>query len=145
MTIKRPKKTREEEAFGRLLDEKVQLLSTAANTVLGEAHTLAYKDCIVPSYGLQLEEIWEHEEKIRLATADLTDRDRELLAEIAHAAKAAADSIDPNDMTHLGYGRYRRDHYWFYATEAEMIEIALRRFKARNEDTQGVQYVRRDA
>ncbi len=104
--------TPEEEAFGRLLDEKVPALSDAARTVLGQAKSAAYGEHLIYSYYLEPEEYEEAMNRMRLAATELTGPDRESLAAIVQAGMIAASSIDPNDERPVGYkvdqGDYRR-------------------------------------
>ena len=105
--------TREEEAYGRLLEETEGSLSGAARTVLGEAQSAAYKAYMVRSYCFQWHmEYDEAMDRMRLAAAELTDRDRELLAWLRHAALAAAASIDPDDETPAGHRVYLGALHW---------------------------------
>jgi hypothetical protein len=95
--------TREEDALDQLLEMNREALSGAARAILGEADGAAYAECLVNSYCFQPEEYEEAMRKMRLAATELTDRDRELLAEIVLAGKAAASSIDPDDETPAGH------------------------------------------
>jgi hypothetical protein len=117
--------TMQEEAYGRLLEEKQEMLSEPARTVLAEAEWAAYKECMVRSYCLQPQEYEEAMEKMRLAAAELTGHDCELLAELVHAAKAAAASIDPNDETLVGHKVHRGHVYWYYRMVSGMVEEIL--------------------
>jgi hypothetical protein len=117
--------TREEEAYERLLDEKGEMLSEPARTVLGEATRAAYKECMVRSYCFQPQEYEEAMEKMRLAATEFTSQDRELLAELVHAAKAAYASIDPKDRTPIGHKVNRGDVHWYYRMVSAMVEEIL--------------------
>lgn len=117
--------TREEEAYERLLEEKGEMLSKPARTVLGEANRAAYKECMVRSYCFQPQEYEEAMEKMRLAATDFTSQDRELLAEVVHAAKAASASIGPNDRTPIGHKVNRGDVHWYYRMVSVMVEEIL--------------------
>ncbi len=115
--------TREQEAYGRLLEEKEQILSEAARTVLVEAENAANGQIIM---GLQPQDYLEHMQKMHLASAELTSRDREILAEICSVALVAAASTDPNDYeTPAGYRVYRGDLHTYYKMASGMIEAIL--------------------
>ncbi len=117
--------TREEEAYGRLFKEKKEMLSRAARAVLAEAEQAAYTECMVRSYSFQPEEYEEAMEKMHLAATELTSEDRELLAKLMHAAKAASASIDPNDRTPVGHKVDRGDVHWYYRMVSVMVEEIL--------------------
>jgi len=117
--------TREEEAYERLLEEKGEMLSKPARTVLDEANLAAYKECMVRSYCFQPQEYEEAMEKMGLAATEFTSQDRELLAEVVHAAKAASASIGPNDRTPVGYELYRGDVPRYYSMVSNMVEEIL--------------------
>jgi hypothetical protein len=117
--------TREEEALGRLLDKK-ETLSEAGSTVLEEAGEAAFRAKLLDNYGFQPEEYDEAMEKMRLAAAELTDHDCELLTHLWRAALAAAASIDLYDFeTLVDYGVYRGDLYRYYRMLSGMIEELL--------------------
>ncbi len=117
--------TPEEEALGRLLEVNKDALSGAARTILGEAMTAAYAENLVNGYCFQPEEYDEALQKMRLAAAELTVRDRDLLAELVDAGKAAASSIDPDDETLAGYKVRRGDVHWYYGMAYGMVEEIL--------------------
>jgi hypothetical protein len=99
--------TPEEEAYGQLLDETWEMLSEPAHTVMGEAQSAAYAANMVRSYCFQPEEYEQTMEKMRLTTAELSNRECELLAKLWRAALAAAASIDSEDFETLaGYRVY---------------------------------------
>jgi hypothetical protein len=64
-------------------------------------------------------------QKMRLEATRLTDRDREHLAKIVCAGKAAGSSIDPDDETPAGYRYCRGDLHWYYEMLSEMVDDAL--------------------
>ena len=119
--------TREEEAYWRLLDETAAMASEAARTVFAAAYGVTYAEVMVHSYCVQPEEYDEAEEEMRLAAAELTTRDRELLTEIVRAAQAASASLDPDDFhTIAGYNVYVGDLHLWYKVKSAMIEEILR-------------------
>jgi hypothetical protein len=120
--------TREEKAYGRLLEEKEDMLSEAGRTILSEAHSAAYAQCMVHSYCFQPEEYDEAMvEKMRLAAAKITDSEYQLLAKIWRAALAAAASVDANDYESLaGYKVSSGDLHYYYRVVSSMIEDTLR-------------------
>jgi hypothetical protein len=96
--------TREEKAYGRLLEEKEDMLSEAALTILSEAQSAAYAECMVHNYCFQPEEYDEAMEKMSLAAAKLTDSEYQLLAKIWRAALVAAASVDADDYESVPIG-----------------------------------------
>jgi len=118
--------TTEEETYQRLLAETWEMLSEAARTVFKEARSVAYKDYMVRSYGIQPQEIEAADEKMRLAAAELTEVDRVLLAKLVRAALVACASIDPFDYDTLtGYGTYGVNLHWYYRTTSDMVRDIL--------------------
>jgi hypothetical protein len=124
--------TREEKAYGRLLEEMEDMLSEAARTILSEAQSAAYALCMVYHYAFQFEEYDEAIEKMRLAAAKLTDSEHQLLAKIWRGALAAAASVDADDYETLaGYRAYSGDLHRYYRMVSGMIEDTLQAKKAR--------------
>jgi hypothetical protein len=120
------KVTPEEEALGELLALNKEVLSEAARTLLDEAYLASYKDTLAEAYYcFQREEYEEAMQKMRLEATRLTDRDREHLAKIVRAGKAAASSIDPDDETPAGYRYCRGELHWYYEMISEMVDDAL--------------------
>jgi hypothetical protein len=118
--------TREEKAYGRLLNEREDMLSEAVRTILSEAQSAAYAACMVHNYCFQPEEYDEAIEKMRLAAAKLTDREHQLLAKIWRAALAAAASVDADDYESLaGYKVCSGDLHYYYRMVSSMIEKTL--------------------
>jgi hypothetical protein len=118
--------TPEEEAYGRLLEEKWELLSEAARTMANEARLAAYATYMVHGYcGFQQEEYEEAMEKMRRAAAELVGHDHEILLEIVGATKAAAASIDQGDRTPAGYKVDRGDIHWYYKMVSGMLEESI--------------------
>jgi hypothetical protein len=119
------RRTREEEAFDRLLNEKRGMLSEDARELVGIAQHEAYKHNLAYTYGYQpLEYFMGMEDMVRLA-GELTGDEREILAEVGRAAAAAAAAIDPENERIAGYYVYGRDVHHYYAMAASMIEKAL--------------------
>jgi hypothetical protein len=119
-------RTREEEAYGELFDEILEKLSEPARTLIGEAHSAAYADNMVSSCCFQLGEYEEAMEKMRLAAAELTEREHELLTRLWRAALVAAASIDPNDFETLaGYRVYRGNLHYYWRMFSDMVEKTL--------------------
>jgi hypothetical protein len=119
--------TPEEEAYGRLLEEKWELLSEAARTMANEARLAAYATYMVHGYcGFQQEEYEEAMEKMRVAAAELSGHECELLAKLWRAALAAAASIDSEDFETLaGYRVYSGDLHWYYRMLSGIVEKIL--------------------
>jgi hypothetical protein len=121
----------EEQAYRRLLEEKGEMFSRAARTVLkeAEAEVAAYGENLVHSYAFQPEEYDEAMEKMRLAATDIIGRDRELLARLWCSALATAASIDPDDETSAGFRVVRGDVHWFNRMASGMVEEILQEKK----------------
>ncbi len=118
--------TREQEAYERFLDEIWEMLSVPARAMIEEAQSTAYAAHMVRSYCYQPEEYDEAMDRMRLAAAGLTDRERELLAKLWHLALAAAASVDANDYETLtGYRVYRHNLHWYYRMSSGMVEEVL--------------------
>ena len=118
--------TPEEEAYRRLLDEIRKMLSEPARAVIEEAQSAAYAANMVHSYCFQPEEYEQTMEKMRLTTAELSNRECELLAKLWRAALAAAASIDSEDFETLaGYRVYSGDLHWYYRMFSGMVEKIL--------------------
>ena len=117
--------TQAEEALGGIIEKVATQLSEPAHDLLSEARGASYAAWLEPGAPLQLEEYEETEKKLCSAAAKLTDQDRELLAEVARAHKAASDSIDPDDDTYVGYGVYREYYHGYYNLVSSWIEEAL--------------------
>jgi hypothetical protein len=125
--------TREEKAYGRLLEETEDMLSEAARTILSEAQSAAYAECMVHNYCFHPEEYDEAMEKMSLAAAKLTDSEYQLLAKIWRAALAAAASVDADDYESLaGYKVQWGDLHYYYRMVSSMVERTLQA-KKRNE------------
>jgi hypothetical protein len=123
--------TPEEEAYGRILNEKWETLSEAARTVVSEARTTAYGAFMVHNYNFQGPiEYGEAMEKMRLAAVELTEDECRLLSKIWHAALAAAASVDADDFESLaGYRVYSGDLHRYYRMLSGMIEEILQEKK----------------
>ena len=118
--------TQEEKAYGRLLNEREDMLSEAVRTMLSEAQSAAYAECMVHNYCFQPEEYDEAIEKMSLAAAKLTDSEHQLLAKIWRAALAAAASVDADDYESLaGYRVYSGDLHYYYRMVSSMVERTL--------------------
>ena len=119
------KRTREEEAFYRLLDEKQSLLSEDALKLVGLAQHEAYKYNLVSNYAYQpVEYFMGMEDMVRLA-GELGDQEREFIATVGRAATAAAAAIDPEDERPAGYKVCGGDVHYYYEMVSGMIEKAL--------------------
>jgi hypothetical protein len=118
--------TREEKAYGRLLNEREDMLSERARTILSQAQSAAYAACMVHNYCFQPEEYDEAIEKMSLAAAKLTASEHQLLAKIWRAALAAAASVDADDYESLaGYRVYSGDLHYYYRMVSSMVERTL--------------------
>jgi hypothetical protein len=102
-------RTREQEAYEQYLEEKKQVLSGPARTILREAKATAYAANMVHSYSFQPEEYEEAMDRMRLAAVDITSHDCELLAKLWRAALAAAASIAPDQTPAPGHKLTRED------------------------------------
>src|SRR4028118_1035703 len=109
MTKEHHHKSQEEEAYGRLIEDKGELLSEAAKSILDAARFEAYKFNLCRNYAYQPFEHEEAMDKMRDAAIELTDRDCNLLGEVWRAALAAAAAIDPDDETPAGHRAGRRE------------------------------------
>lgn len=117
--------TPEEEALADVLTKSREVLSEAANTILSEAEVAAHAVNMVHNYCYQPHEYDEAMAMMRLAATQITERDRELLAEIVRAGKAAAASIDPDDETPVGHRICRRNDHRYHNMASGMIEDIL--------------------
>jgi hypothetical protein len=124
MTMK-DQMTQAEEALGRILDKVATQLSEPARDLLSEAMGTSYAAWLSPSSPLQQGEHEESMKKLCSAAAKVTDQDRELLAEVARAHKAASDSIDPDVATYHGYRVIRNHYHGYYKVVYGLIEEAL--------------------
>lgn len=96
-------KTPEENALYDLFEKSVKKLSKPARSILFEAESEAYAANLIHNYANQPEEYDEAMEKVHQAAVVLTEEDCVLLEELVSAADAAASSIDPDDITPVGY------------------------------------------
>ena len=119
------KMTPEEEALEELLALNKEVLSEAARTLLDEAFLASCKENLAPNYSFCPAEYEEIMQKMRLEATRLTDPDREHLAKIVRAGKAAASSIDPDDETPAGYRYWRGDVHWYYEMMSYMVDEVL--------------------
>jgi hypothetical protein len=118
--------TPEEEAYGNLLRKTWEKLSEPARAVIEEAQLAAYGAHMVHNYCFQPEEYEEAMEKMRVAAAELSGHECELLAKLWRAALAAAASIDSEDFETLaGYRVYSGDLHWYYRMLSGIVEKIL--------------------
>lgn len=86
---------------------------------------------LISSHTYQPEQYDEAFEEMRLMAARLTEEDRVLLAELVHAARAAASSIDPDDMTPVGHkvrwGWHLRHYYEMVSNMVEDVPEGVRK------------------
>jgi hypothetical protein len=85
--------TPEEETYGKLYQEAWGKCSEAARTLLRKAESAALERFLTDYYVEEPEELKHYGEattEVRLAAAELTSRDRELLEHLARAALVAA-------------------------------------------------------
>jgi hypothetical protein len=119
------RKTREEEAFERLLDEKRDLLSEDALELVGTAQYEAYKYNLLKNYAYQpIEYFMGMEDMVRLS-GELSYQEREIIVAVGRAAAAAAAAIDPEDERLDGYRVYGGEVHDYYEMVSGMIEEAL--------------------
>ncbi len=119
--------TLEQEAYKALLDEKVEKLSEAAESILAEADRAALATNLVSSYCFQPGEYDEAMERMRLAATRITQQDHEILAEMVQAGFSAALSIDPDDETPAPYNVYWGNYYWYYRMASGMVDEVLQK------------------
>jgi hypothetical protein len=117
--------TREEKAYGRLLDEIWEMLSEPAHALIEEAQSAAYETNLVYHRCFQPEEYDEAMEKMRLAAAKLSNHECELLAKLWRAALAAAASIDPSDKGLVAHKVDGRNLHEYYRMISGMVEKIL--------------------
>jgi hypothetical protein len=121
------RETREQEAYGRLLEKHRELLSDAGYSVLEQARSAANAAFTSPDYRFQPQEYYKATQMMRRLADELTDRDRVRLSKIARAALAAAASIDPDDEdTSLWERVFLGKLYWNYRTVSNMLGDILR-------------------
>jgi hypothetical protein len=118
--------TREEDALNQLVKMNKEAFSGAARTILQEADDAAYAHNLVYNCCFDTAGFEEAFEKMRLAATELTDRDRQLLAQIVSANKDAASSIDPDDETPAGHKVCLGDVHWYYSIFAGMVDEVLK-------------------
>ena len=117
----------EEKAFGALLDEKRDQISEAARGLVELAVGCSYVHNLCRNYAFQPEEFYVAEHNMLHLVYALTEHDREALAEVAQAAKAASDSLDKGDFeTSAGFRICIADLHYYYAVTSGMIEDALK-------------------
>jgi len=119
-------RTPEEKAYSRFLEEKVDMLSGAARTVLNEADLASYTDNLVHNVSFDPVEYEEAMEKMRLAATEITNRDLELLWRLWRLALAAAASIDPRDRTPAGVRYDAGDLHYFYSVLSGMVREVVK-------------------
>jgi hypothetical protein len=122
-----PRKTQQEEAAGRLLEENVEELSEPAKMIIGEAHMMAYAMCLCRGYCYQPQEYEEAMTRMRRAATGLTDRDEELLEAHVMANMAASASRNRyDDDTIIGFrGESCADLHYYYGTVWNAIDDVL--------------------
>jgi hypothetical protein len=119
--------TTEEKAFDALLDEKRDEISEAARGLVELAAGCSYDHNLCRNYAFQPEEFYVAEHNMLHLAYALTEHDREALADVAQAAKAASDSLDRSDSeTSAGFRICIADLHYYYAMTSGMIEDALK-------------------
>ena len=122
--------TQQEMAYEQLLEERWEMLSEAARTLLLEAHSASYRKNMAHNISYQPEEYEEAMQKMHLASAEFTGRDFEMLAELVRGAMAAAASLDQYDYETLaGYRVYRVNLHWYYRMLFGMVDEILQEIK----------------
>lgn len=117
--------TLEQKAYKAMLDKKVEKLSEAGESILGEADSAALATNLVSWYCYQPEEYDEAMERMRLAATRITQQDHEILTEIVQAGFLAALSVDPNDRTPAPYGVGWGAYHWYYRMSSGMVDEVL--------------------
>ena len=110
------------------------MLSQATGTVIRQAELASYLDFLVHSRFHEPAEYEEAMEKMRLAATQITDRDHKLLTRLRHAARAAADSIDPDDdRPGVRYKSRRGAYHGYYLIISFMIQLTFEERKTAEE------------
>lgn len=123
---KEPKRTPEEGALCRFVDENYKTLSEAARTIIDEADSASHANWMVRLYGYQEGDHEYHMKNMHLAATELSEREHKILVQIWRAALVAAASLDPEDYeTVVGYRVFRGDLHYCYRMFASMIEEVL--------------------
>ena len=79
------------------------------------------------NYAFRPEEFFIADHNMLYLAYALTERDREVLAEVVRAAKAASDSLDEDDFeTPVGFRIFVGHLHGYYAAIASMVEMALK-------------------
>jgi hypothetical protein len=121
------KMTSEEKAFSVLLDEKCDEVTEAARGLVGIAQDCAYAYNLCRNYAFQPEEFYVAGHNMLHLACVLTEHDREVLAEVTQAAKAASESLDKDDFeTPAGFRICVADLHHYYALISAMVEKALK-------------------
>ncbi len=119
--------TTEEKAFGALLDEKRDEITEAARGLVGIAADCSHSYNLCRTYAFQPEELYMAEHNMLHLAYALTEHDREVLAEVAQAARVASDSLDKDDFeTPAGFRICIADLHHYYAMISETVEQALK-------------------
>jgi hypothetical protein len=121
------RESKEQLAYGRLLDKKQHMLSPAAHYVLEQARSEGGTAFGTTNYRFQPQKYREAAKKMGRVTDELTGEDRVLLSKIARAALVAAASLDTDDPDKCVWERaWLGKLYWMYRTEANMLGDVLR-------------------
>lgn len=121
------KVTLEENAFGNLLGEMRGDVTEDARELVGIAQDCACAFHPRRNYAFQPEEFYIADHNMLHLAYALTEHDREVLAEIVQAAKAASDSLDKDDHeTPAGFRFYVADLHHYYPMISEMVGTALK-------------------
>ncbi len=136
--------TPEEKAYERLLDEVQERFSRPAEALFYRARDLAYAEHMIRNYIVDEEDFVEAEAKMSAVATALTDRDQEILTQIVRAARAAADSLDPEDYeTVAGFRVHPGNLHDWYTLTADMVEHTLEEENARRRAREDPENVRR--
>lgn len=118
--------TPEEKALYDLFEKSVKKLSKPARFILFEADGESCAANLIHNCAYQPEEYDEAMKEMHQAAVGLTEEDCVLLEELVGAADAAASSIDPDDMTPVGYKVGRGMLRWYYGMAAGMVKEVIR-------------------
>jgi len=122
--VKQYIRTPEEEAADQFVGEALEELTEAGKEAIGIAHSTAYAGNMVRSYNFVPEEYTEALEQMR--ALELTERDYELLAEIAELYKVACMSVDATDReTSAGHRVYAADVHYYWKMNFELLTDLL--------------------
>ncbi len=117
--------TPEEETCDKLLEEAKETLSGPALYIVEGIRKVAYEVWLVRNPAIDPEEADLAKQSWRFSATKFTPKDFESLINIMRAAEAAADSINPDDPTPIGYKVFRGHVHSYYGWIAGPLEEIL--------------------